>query len=483
MMGSPLYDNAPPPEGAEPSPPHRTVSRWRWHHYYLLLALFNIGVILLSLLIYHNTLASYRVALNDLTTIAEKLRWVAGLRKGLVNLNAPGNNVFESRRPERERGRFERRRRRLRKVLQKQPEYDVDLHGFRIHLQNMQAAEEAIFGIFENLDTGANDGNGNGDGGAAAIERASILMASMDRYQADALNTLEHISETLSVERHGLLRQYGLRLRRSVAIERYMFGAVFLALIGAYTYARKLQTTYDHMIAEHQRLIEERHARMAAVGELCASVAHGIRNPLAGMMSSAQLSLEFDNLSETANGRLEDILNEGKRLDDRINRLLYFSTVRNRVFEPCDILMVLRDALSEIQQQLDDHGITLHTDFPDKPLIVEGDRESLSQSVIEVVSNCLNHVSSGGTVRVSCSVDTKHRGQVRIAIVDDGPGIPEAIQPHVFNLFFTSRPDGNGIGLASVKRAIEYHGGRVSVVPTNGQGAHFEIILPISQSG
>ena len=62
MMGSPLYDNSPPPEGDKPTTPGRPASRWRWHHYYLLLALFDIGVILVSLMIYHNTLASYRVA-------------------------------------------------------------------------------------------------------------------------------------------------------------------------------------------------------------------------------------------------------------------------------------------------------------------------------------------------------------------------------------------------------------------------------------
>jgi len=479
MIGSPLYDNAPPPDGAESTPPPRPASRWRWHHYYLLLALFDIGVILASLIIYHKTLASYGVALDDLRTIDEKLRWVAGLREGLVDLNAPGNNVFESRHPERERERFERRQRRLRKVLQKQPEYGVDLRDFRSHVEKMETEEDAVFRVFEQLDAGSADGVTETE----ALGRATVLMASMDRHQHDAMDTLERITETLSSQRHNLLRQYGDQLQRSVTIERYLFGAVFVILVAAYFYARKLQKTHDRMIAAHQRLLEERHARMAAVGEVCASVAHGIRNPLAGIMSSAQLSLEFDNLNETTNGRLRDILAEGKRLDYRINRLLYFSTVRNRVFESCDLTIVLRDALDEIRPQLDEHGLTLETEFPDEPLAVEGDRESLAQSIIEVVSNCIDHVPSGGTVHVSCSPDAELDGHVRIDIIDDGPGIPEAIQPHVFSLFFTSRPGGNGIGLASVKRAIEYHGGRVSVVPSNGHGAHIEILLPASQMG
>ena len=68
-----------------------------------------------------------------------------------------------------------------------------------------------------------------------------------------------------------------------------------------------------------------------------------------------------------------------------------------------------------------------------------------------------------------------------IGVIDNGPGIPEDIRSQIFDLFFTSRPGGGGIGLASVKRAIELHNGEVKVLPSNGQGTHIEITLPLAR--
>src|SRR3989304_6337532 len=90
---------------AEPGP-----IRWRWYHYYFLLAVVDLVVIAASFLLYHQTLNSYEVALHKLARTHVKQRWVASLRLLVVHLNAPGNDVFESRQVSTERARFERRR-------------------------------------------------------------------------------------------------------------------------------------------------------------------------------------------------------------------------------------------------------------------------------------------------------------------------------------------------------------------------------------
>jgi signal transduction histidine kinase len=234
------------------------------------------------------------------------------------------------------------------------------------------------------------------------------------------------------------------------------------------------------MLTEQQTLMAERHERLAAVGEVCAAVAHGIRNPLAAIISSAQLGLEFGTLDEATRLRLKDVLSESSRLDRRVTRLLDFARVPQRAFERYPLKRVVAQAVHEIEPKLEQHSIQVTTQLDGEGLWVYGDPERFAQSIIELLSNAMDCQPGGGRVQVICRRDPSAAERAVISVIDDGPGIPEAIRARVFELFFTSKAEGNGIGLASVRRTVEMHDGQVSVVPTDGRGAHIQIVLPLA---
>ncbi len=450
--------------------------RWRWYHYYFLLAMFDVVVIAASLALNHRTSESFSVALAELHQIDEAENWLADLRVTVLQLNAPGNDVFETRQVSKERRRFNRTHTRFGALMLREREFDIDLSAFREQVEQMVQDEEQIFVILGEI----SEADATGAGEPARLAQATSIMASMDRHQVGAQQSLGIALQALGIERHGLLNAYRVGLELNEAIEKLLLGTVVLILLGVFWYGRKLQRTHEQMIRGQQMAMEEKHARLAAVGEVCSAVAHGIRNPLAAITSSTQLALEFGTADDATKLRIQDALDESRRLDERITRLLSFSRTQRPNFERCELAPIIHDALQEIRPKLDEGRIRVDTDCDRRPLVIEGDRDWLTQAIIEVASNSMEHMPSGGTLEVRCRRDAEQSQFARIDIIDDGPGIPDSVRPHVFDLFFTSKAEGNGIGLASVKRAVEMHGGRVSVAPYNGRGAHIEILLPLA---
>ncbi len=462
-------------ESGQTSAMRRLAARWRWYHFYFLLAMFDVLVLIATMVMYHRTLSSYAVSLRDLGQLDEAHRWVEGLRYAIIRLNAPGNDVFETRDVPHERLRFDRTWTNVQAVMDRADEFDVDLQDFRLHLQRMVVEEKAIFDVFDQLqdeETGAGDV-------PEIIVRVTARMASMDRHQAMGLEVLATIAGAIEAEEHRLLSEHGRRLQRSVSIEKYFMGVVFLMLVGVFWFGRKLQQANDTILLQRQHAVEEKLARLAAVGEVCSAVSHGIKNPLAAINSSAQLAIEFGTLDEMTKRRIEDILHESRRLNERVNRLLDFSNAKPSQFEACDLSTVIRSASQEVQAKLDEQSVCVTLDLPDEPIRVHGDREWLVQSIIELISNAMEHLSGGGNVHVRCTSDTQNR-YACIDVMDDGPGISESIRDRIFDLFFTSKAEGNGVGLASVKRAVEMHGGRVVLMDSSGQGTHISIQLPLA---
>ena len=136
--------------------------------------------------------------------------------------------------------------------------------------------------------------------------------------------------------------------------------------------------------------------------------------------------------------------------------------------------------MKEVQLRLDERNINVRLINRDQDFAIYGTKEWIIQSVIEILSNAIDHLDRQGIVTISCRESCMSDGSraVRLRIADNGPGIKSAIRDRVFDLFFTSKNRGIGIGLASVKRAIEFHGGSVTLADT-ASGACFEFVLPI----
>jgi len=242
-------------------------------------------------------------------------------------------------------------------------------------------------------------------------------------------------------------------------------------------------------VTERCRADQERQAiahvnRITTMGQLTASIAHEVNQPLAGAVSSAHAALHWleaqpPNLEETRQS-LAAIITDGNRAAEiiqRIRNLVKRAPSRNDqldINEP--ILEVIALARSEVQRS----GVSLQTRLaPDLPL-VEGDRVQLQQVMLNLILNAveaLSGVSEGSRDLLISSEDGGADG-VRVAVQDSGPGlIPESVD-RLFEAFYTTKPTGTGMGLAICRSIIEAHGGRLWATANEPRGAVFQFSLP-----
>lgn len=261
-----------------------------------------------------------------------------------------------------------------------------------------------------------------------------------------------------------------LELLRTLANQ----GAV--AVQNAHSY-RALLRANEELRATQSRLIDSE--RLAAIGELSAAVAHGIRNPVAGIKAAAQfanLDLPDDHpLRES----ITDIISEADKLENRIKTLLDFS----KPFEPrpgaCRVEVIVADAVASLHTQIATQGITLTTDFDTALPEVVLDYAQIEQVLLALLSNAVEAMPAGGRLAISARL-VADGASVRITVADSGPGIRPEQLPRIFKLFFTTKSSGTGFGLAVAKKIVERHGGTIAVESTVGQGTCFTIDLPMS---
>jgi signal transduction histidine kinase len=209
--------------------------------------------------------------------------------------------------------------------------------------------------------------------------------------------------------------------------------------------------------------------KLASIGEMAAAVAHGLRNPLASLRAAAQLVRRHPE-APTAREHLDAIVEEVDRLDRRISHLLSFS--RPAPFHPLQesVSRLVEGLLPAFSQLLRERQIELQLDLPSGVPEVRVDPMQLEQALVEVVSNALDAMPSGGRLRIAASTDgtSAAAGYVTIEVADTGPGIPDHVLPSVCEPFFTTRQEGTGLGLAIAKRYVEQNAGKLEI--TSGPG-------------
>ncbi len=217
--------------------------------------------------------------------------------------------------------------------------------------------------------------------------------------------------------------------------------------------------------------------RLAAVGELAATVAHGIRNPLAGIRMAAQVANEDRDDTQALAESLADILSETDRLEQRVRALLDFTRPFEPRIEPVELGAFVHDFVEQLRRRLPE-TIELRSDVAAEPLVSQLDRSHLHEVVEAIVLNAAEAMRERGTITLGLQ-RSEAGDQAALTITDDGPGIEAAVLPRVFDLFFTTKSSGTGIGLAMAKRLIERLGGHVAVASERGRGTSFTLRLPL----
>jgi signal transduction histidine kinase len=207
-------------------------------------------------------------------------------------------------------------------------------------------------------------------------------------------------------------------------------------------------------------------------------VAHGLRNPLASLRAAAQLVRRHPG-APSSTEHLDAIIDEVDRLDRRISHLLSFS--RPAPFHPVSesLPRLIEELLPAVAQPLREQRVELEMAVPAALPQVRVDPMQLEQAILEIVSNALDAMPTGGRLRIGAFVaDGVAPGDVVVEVTDTGGGIPEAVLASVCEPFFTTRQEGTGLGLAIAKRYVEQNGGRLEILSRPGEGTTVRVRLP-----
>jgi signal transduction histidine kinase len=241
------------------------------------------------------------------------------------------------------------------------------------------------------------------------------------------------------------------------------------------------------------RLIEEKlrlerelaeRERLALVGQMAASISHNLKNPLGSMKTILQLQMENPELPEPIRGETKMVLEEIGRLSTKLNQLLQFSRPAVRggsTIGRCEAGLVVEEVAGVLSHEAEKRGVKLQTKVSGNNAKVAASGEALHDIVSNLVVNALEATPRGGHVIVAAD---SNGGECVLAVEDDGPGIPVAMQEKILQPFFTTKSQGTGLGLAIVARRVAEFGGKmICESPVrDGRGTRFQVTLPIEEA-
>ena len=218
--------------------------------------------------------------------------------------------------------------------------------------------------------------------------------------------------------------------------------------------------------------------RMAAIGRLTSGVGHEVKNPINAIVVHLELlKTKLGDASAPAVRHLEVIDAEIHRLDRVVQTLVDFSRPVELRLSEQDLRPVIDDVLALAAEELSTHNVTLVSRLPSKPLVAKIDADLLKQAVLNVIQNGAQSMEQGG--RLEVVLDEEGKTAV-LRVSDEGPGIPEEIREKIFDLYFTTKSGGSGIGLAMTYRILQFHHGSVEVESEVGRGAEFLLRIPLA---
>ncbi len=239
-------------------------------------------------------------------------------------------------------------------------------------------------------------------------------------------------------------------------------GAIFLYAMPFFIFRRA-----DGELHEKQERLTEAET-LCVIGEMSTAVAHGIRNPLASIRSSAELALDAD--VDSARKNAEDIISQVDRLSKWVREFLTFSLPVAGESEVMDAVALVETGLQNFATQFKNNHISYEFKRPtqDVPLIV-GNRILANQALSSVISNAIEAMPAGGSLRLQLEV-LAASNSVDIIVVDSGIGMSANQIQMAFKPFYTTKRNGVGLGMAQVKRIMERFGGLVSLHSHEGEG-------------
>jgi signal transduction histidine kinase len=246
--------------------------------------------------------------------------------------------------------------------------------------------------------------------------------------------------------------------------------------------ARGLEESYQKLQLQSERIIViedqlRRAEKLSTLGEMAAVLAHEIRNPLGSIRGTAEILKDDYRPGDPKHEFIEIQIKETERLNRVVEDFLRMARPQPADIRPCPVQDELETIMTLVANDALKREINLVLHAPSVPVIVRADGEKLRQAFLNIIINALQATPAGGTVSISTSVDQSTSCEIRFR--DTGPGIDAATLAKIFGSFFTTKPDGTGLGLTITRKIIESHGGTLLVDSEPGQGTTVTVRLPL----
>jgi len=219
--------------------------------------------------------------------------------------------------------------------------------------------------------------------------------------------------------------------------------------------------------------------RVAALGRLTAGVAHEVKNPLNAMTIHLELlrnKIDGGRSAADVRPHIDIIGHEIKRLDAVVQGFLKFARPEDMRIERVWLAALAADVAQSIRAEAETRRVTVEVAAADRAIEVDADPAMLRQALLNLAMNALQAMPHGGTLRFS--TEAGRDGRVLLKVRDTGTGIPPEQLARIFDLYFTTKVGGSGIGLSMVFRTVQLHNGDIDVESTPGTGTTFTIALP-----
>jgi signal transduction histidine kinase len=235
--------------------------------------------------------------------------------------------------------------------------------------------------------------------------------------------------------------------------------------------------------AESVRTIEdeiELSRRLAAIGRLTSGVAHEVKNPINAIVVHLEVLREkLQEMDPDTRRHMDVIGSEIQRLDRVVSTLVDFTRPVELRLADTDLRSMLDEVATLAAPEAETHGVAIERHMSPDPLIVKVDADLVKQALLNVVLNGVQSMGSPGVLVLS---SLREDDSAQVMVQDQGGGIPPAIRDKIFNLYFTTKQKGSGIGLAMTYRVMQLHNGSVDFDSVEGQGTTFRLRLPLLES-
>jgi two-component system, LuxR family, sensor kinase FixL len=242
----------------------------------------------------------------------------------------------------------------------------------------------------------------------------------------------------------------------------------------------RLQAKTEELRTTTQQLWQA--AKLASVGELAAGIAHELNNPLGTISLRLEALLSKTPADDPRRKAMEIVEQEVERMATLVANLLQFSRRGKEESSTFDVIEELNRTVELMQHQLRRRGVNVQSGFGSQPTVIHADRQKLRQVFLNLVTNAMDAMPSGGTLTLNVHWKTKEAGKpfAIVEVIDTGHGIPPEVLPKVMDPFFTTKDEGKGtgLGLAICRRIVQEHRGSIQIESAAGKGTTVRVVLP-----